>query len=377
MKPIQLKIPNYFDHKIADDKRLKLVKAKPLLPEDDNSAQVIASIERVPDYQCDIPELSDKYNELATKFFHRDRKEGWELANEYAGCKVYTYNWDDEAYSFRIYWFVINEEVMLQLVSICEPKYANFYKQNFMLRALDTEIDKLFDYSKNTNPSALFDVKPIEIPVSDLQELIDSKKAKEEKAQFLAENLKVSNPNFFAVLEAELKEKEFATIQAFLCTDWNMYYNLYNPENFSNPDSTIEWESNADDYEYYEKPLTNNTKTEVYYGNSICNLNMLHFVVEHKKQVEQVLLNFFENYTFGNGGAYADAIHFEYAKIEIERLHKTTFTNQEFLKRNLCLASINILENPDEISFQFHCSWDTEHGIEVVMNKDFECWAEY
>ena len=89
--------------------------------------------------------------------------------------------------------------------------------------------------------------------------------------------------------------------------------------------------------------------------------------------VEEKLLSFFEHYTFGNGGAYADAIHYKYARIEIERLHNTTYTNQEFLKRNLCLQDIIFTENTNELKLYFHCSWDTEHGMDVIVDENFDC----
>lgn len=377
MKPIQLEIPKYYDQQITEDNRLKFVKTKALLPEDNNHAQWIASIENTQNYQCNIPEIGEKYNERATRFFHRDREKGWELSFEYAGCKVYTYNWDDEAYSFQIYWFVISEEIMLQLVGICQPKYNNFYKRNFMINALDTQIDKHFDYSRNTNPEDIFQINSVAVPLDELKEIITAQRQQKEKARYLEENLKISNPNFYSVLKKELEENEIATIEAFMCRDWNMYYDLYNPENFSNPDSTIEWESNDDVFEYYENPPTDNTKTDVFCSNENCNLDMFRFAVAHHQHIEQKLLDFLEHYTFGNGGAYAAAIHFEYAKIEIERLHNTKYTNQEFLKRNVCLSTITIVPEPLEIGFQFHCSWDTEHGIDIIVNKDFECRTEY
>ena len=74
----------------------------------------------------------------------------------------------------------------------------------------------------------------------------------------------MSNPNFYIVLETELKEKNEVLIDAFMCRDWKLYYNLFNPENFSDPDSAIEWEDNSDVFEYYEKPFTNDEKITIF-----------------------------------------------------------------------------------------------------------------
>lgn len=374
-KPIKLYIPDYFDSQAVDTNRLFFCKTKSLLKEDRNNAINIASIEKVKDYQCNILEIAE-YQAKATKSFHQDREENWELRTKVSNCKVYTYYWDDKEFHFRIYWIVISEEFMLQLVGIFNPEYSAFYKQHFMFKGLDSEIDTTFDFSSENDPSKLFEIQKVKIAIEELQERIDAEKQKENKIKFLEENFKISNPNFYTILEAELKEKEEASIGNFICTDWNMYYDLYNPENFSDPDSIIEWEDNSDVFVYYEKPYTDNTKINIVCREEFCHLDTLKNLVNNKERVEQNLVSFFEHYTFGNGGAYADAIHYEYAKIEIERLHNTTYTNKEFLKRNLCLEDIIITENPNELKLYFKCSWDTEHGIEIIIDKNFECKAE-
>lgn len=259
---------------------------------------------------------------------------------------------------------------MLQLVGVFEPKYADFYKKDFLIRALDTEIDTTFDFSSENNPMQLFEFQKVEANIEELQELIDFEKQKAEKETFLKENLNIANPHFYHILEAELKEKGEVKIDSFMCTDWNMYYDLYNPENFSDPDSTIEWEDNSDVFKYYETPFTDNTKVNIACYENPISLDALKNLVKNKDKAEQNLLSFFEQYTFGNGGAYADAIHYQWAKIEIERLHHTTFTNQEFLKRNLCLKDIIFTENPNELKFYFKCSWDTEHGLAISLENN-------
>lgn len=375
-KPIKFYIPDYYNSQVVDKNRLILTKTKSLLKEDTNNAKYIASIEKVENYQCSISEIGEEYQKIATNCFHRDREREWGLPIMVSNCKVYEYGWDDQFFNFKIYWIVISEKFMLQIVGFFEPQYSVFYKRHFMTYFQNTEIDATFDFSQTNVPKELFSYRYINIAVEELQEIIDSEKQKADKERFLEENLKVSNTDFYTVLKSELKEKEEATIENFICTDWNMYYDLYNPENFSDPESTIEWEDNSDVYEYYEKPYTDNSKVTI-----VCNENEFDFLtlknlIANVKTVEQKLLNFFEQYTFGNGGAYAGAIHYQWAKIEIERLHNTTYTNQEFLKRNLCLQDIIFTDTRDELKLYFKCSWDTEHGIDIIVDKNFECRIE-
>ncbi|APQ16919.1 hypothetical protein [Maribacter hydrothermalis] len=375
-KPITLYVPEYYDKKVITENRLILIKTKALLAEDNNKSQFIASIEKTKDYNCAIPEISDEHRKRATKSFHKDRAENWELRTKISGYKVYTNNWDDKEYHYRIYWIVISEEYLVQLLGFFEPKFSDFYKQHFMINALDTKIDAKFDFTSVNNINELFECIYVKINADELQERINIAKQKEIKARYLEENLTVSNTNFYSILAVELDEKEEALINNFICSDWNMYYDLYNPENFSNPDSTLEWENNSDVYEYYEQPHTDNSKVNIVRNEKICGLDSLKNLVNNTEVAEQKLLSFFEYYTFGNGGAYADAVHFKYAKLEIERLHNTSYTNKEFLKRNLCLQDIIITANIDELKLYFKCSWDTEHGIEIIINSKYECKAE-
>lgn len=372
LAPIKLYIPDYYNEKTINNNRLVFKKTKPLLSEDSNAAQFLISIENTKNYKCNIPEIGE-YQSRATKSFHNEREEDWDLPITVSNCKVYTYSGNDKQFYFRIYWIVISEDFMLQLVGIFEPEYLQFYKIHFIRYFQSCEIDTDFDFSAENNPENLYNCVPVVISTDELQEQIDAAKTKENKAKFLAENLKVTNSDFYDILAAELKKTEEAIVENFMCTDWNMYYDLYNPENFSDPDSTVEWDDNSDVYEYYENPYTNNLKVRIECTNEICSLEALKNIVNNVAKVEQKLLDFFENYTFGNGGAYADAQHYKWAKIEIERLHKTTYTNQEFLKRNLCLEDIIISENDDEIKLYFNCSWDTEHGIDVIVDKNFDC----
>lgn len=239
-----------------------------------------------------------------------------------------------------------------------------------------TKIKNNFDFSNETNPNNIFNIVKVSIDPDDLKEQIEEQKQKEEKTLFLEKNLKILSPNFYTVLESELKEKEEAIIDNFICIDWNMYYDLYNPENFSDPDSTIEWEDNSDVFVYHEKPYTDNSKVTITCYEDEFDISSLKNLIKNKEKIESNLLSFFERYTFGNGGAYADAIHYKYAKIEIERLHNTNYTNQEFLKRNLCLTVIESIKSTNELKLRFHCSWDTEHGIDIILNDKYECKTE-
>lgn len=376
-KPISLYIPEYFDKVDFGKKQMVAKKTKKIIPKDSNNSTFYASIEQIENYQCSLIEIGQRYCEIATRCFHRDREEGWEMSVKVDNCKVYHYNWDDEAFHFKIYWFVISEKYMLQLCCIFEPKNASFYKWNAIQNFQQTKIDTSFDYSQEHKTAHLFSIEKTVYIKEELQELMDAQQQKEDKEKYLTEHLKLSNPKFYKILLQELQDKEEATIESFMCKDWNMYYNLYNPENFSNPDSTIEWEENSDCFEYYEKPFTKPEKTDISCSSGKAIIAPIQQLVEKKKTLEKNLLTFFENYTFKNLGAYADGIHYKWAKIEIERLHNCTYTNQEFLKRNLCLERIELTAEKHNITLHFNCSWDTEHGIDILVKNGTKCSIEY
>lgn len=371
-KPIILHIPDYYDSQIVEGNRLLWSKTTPLLKAESSQAQIIASIETVESYQCRVSELSEEYRAIATKCFHRDHEKGWELPSLVSDCKVFAYNWEGQDYHFSIYWIVISEECMLQIVGLFEPQFSSFYKRNFTICAQTAEIDTSFNFRFKNLPSELFESKQMAISKDELQEIIDFEKWKEEKAKLTEVNLNVSKPDFYDTLEHKLSEAQEVLVDAFMCVDWNVYYDLHNPENFSDPDSTEEWEDNSDVYQYFEEPMDNSKLTITSEGSSV-SLKALENLISNHEVAEQKLLVFFEHYTFGNGGAYADAIHYQYAKIEIGRLHQTTFTNQEFLKRNLSLSYIRILEDDAGLELHFHCGWDAEHGISVVLDENFKC----
>jgi len=370
-KPITLYIPEYYKEQILDEHSLKLSKTKSLVKKEHNKAFFLASIEPLENYQCSIQEIPSTYLQIASNCLQRDMEENWALHDKINDCKVYTYNWDDKICHFRIYWIILSKKYLLQLTGIFQPQYSGFYKSHFMRYALATQIDTSFDFSKEQHPNTIFNPIKVSVDINDLKErIVHQEKQKKEKL-FLEENLKISNPNFYKLLGLELKKKEVVILNNFMCIDWNVYYNLYNPENFSNPDSTIEWEDNSDLFEYYKTPFTDNSKISIISNRVTTVIGVLKKLVENRKTVEQNLLSFFENYTFGGKGAYAAAIHYKYAKIELERLHKTKYTNKAFLKRNLCLLEIELLEKSTELKLHFACSWDMEHGINLILNGNF------
>lgn len=370
--PIALIIPHYYDSISVEGNRMIFMKSKSLFPQDASFGKFIASIEEIANYECSILEIDKDYQGLATKIFEKERDRDWAMPQNISGCKVYSYNWADKTIEFRIFWIIISETHMLQLVGIFAPAFASFYKNNFIRFAFETQIDSNFDFSHIQNPAEFFRFAFREIDLEDLEELIKIEAEKAAALAYLAENLKISNPNFFSVLESELNHNQSATIESFMCKDWNLFYDLHNPENFSNPDSTIEWESNEGLFDFFSEPKTDNTKTQIESLKKKCDLSELKHLIETHEIVEQKILSFFEHYTFDNGGAYAAGIHFEYAKIEIERLQKASYTKPEFLKRNLYLESIILPKNTFEIQLDFKCSWDTEHGITICLDRNLE-----
>lgn len=350
-KPITLYIPENYNQKSIVGNCIKLSKTEPQSIEDNTKAMFLASIEKNKNYQCELQCISDKDRGIITNNFKSAH-----LHLKVADCETYALNW----HHFIIRWIAISEEYVLQLlIVVTKPEYLIYHTAYFSSDFYKTVIDKNYDYSN----------------ISDIANVFDIEFSKEEPKE--NENIiNTTNTQFLTILKKELKEKEEVKIENFICTDWNMYYNLYNPENFSDPDSTIEWEDNSDVFDYYEKPFTDNSKVTITCYEDDFDINLFEKLIENKEIVEQNVLNFFELYTFGNGGAYAEAIHYKYAKIEVERLHNTKYSNQEFLKRNLCLTEIETIRSTSELKLRFACSWDTEHGIEIILNDKYECKIE-
>ncbi len=159
-------------------------------------------------------------------------------------------------------------------------------------------------------------------------------------------------------------------VDNFICKDWNVYYNLYNPENFEDPENHPEWYNPTDVYQFYEKPFVTAEKVTLYSSDKIQNLQILIDFIENAADIENNLLTAIVHYTFGNGGAYAEAKHYEYAKRTMELLQKVKFTNDEFIKRNLRIDSIQYENDDEELKLHFKCSWDEEHGLIICLKNN-------
>jgi hypothetical protein len=159
-------------------------------------------------------------------------------------------------------------------------------------------------------------------------------------------------------------------VDNFICKDWNVYYNLYNPENFYDPENHPEWYNPSDVYQFYEKPFVTAEKITIYSADKIQNLQVLIDLIENAAEIENKLLNAIVNFTFGNGNPYLDPKHYEYAKRTMELLHKVEFTNEEFIKRNLRIDTIQFGDNDDELLLHFKCSWDEEHGLIICLKNN-------
>ncbi|MBQ4912837.1 hypothetical protein J8L85_00210 [Maribacter sp. MMG018] len=159
-------------------------------------------------------------------------------------------------------------------------------------------------------------------------------------------------------------------VDNFICKDWNVYYNLYNPENFEDPENSPEWYDVSEVYEYYETPFSTSDKISFYSSKRVDDFQTIKELIEKSAEIEKKLLTAIVNYTFGNGGAYASAKHYEYAKRTMEILHKTEFSNEEFIKKNLCIDTISFGDKNDELELLFNCSWNEEHGLKINLKNN-------
>jgi hypothetical protein len=158
--------------------------------------------------------------------------------------------------------------------------------------------------------------------------------------------------------------------QNFICLDWNLYYNLYNPENFEDPENPPSWYKAEDVYQFFEKPFSDSQKILFYSADKILNFETISNFVNNASTIEAAMLLAIDNYTFGGGGAYADKRHYNYAKKTIEIFHNKQFSNTEFLKRNLRLNTIIVGEEADELKLIFDCSWNEEHGLNLFFKNN-------
>ncbi|UZR98095.1 DUF6985 domain-containing protein [Chondrinema litorale] len=183
--------------------------------------------------------------------------------------------------------------------------------------------------------------------------------------------MKITDPDFFDTLKESLPKKNQVEIDNFMCKDWNVYYELYNPENFEDPlNPPGAWYDPNSNYEYYEKPFRGTEHITIYTDEEKVSLTALQKLIKNSDSIEQEILSTLVNYTFGNGGAYAEGKHYAYAKKTIELFHNTTFTDEEFIKRNLRIDTIVIPAEKDEVHIDFRCGWDGEHGIIVKIKNN-------
>ena len=188
----------------------------------------------------------------------------------------------------------------------------------------------------------------------------------------MAKKLNISDPQFFSTIKTLFNQdsREEIRVDNFICKDWNVFYDLGNPENFEDPEAAPEWYDSSDVYEYYKSPFCNSSSIHFYSADKISDIGALEDLIEKKESYESKLLDFFVHYTFGAGGAYAAKEHFEYARKTIELLHDTKVTEKEFIKQNVCLDTVIICNSPDKIKLHFHCGWDSEHGVVVELIAD-------
>ena len=155
-------------------------------------------------------------------------------------------------------------------------------------------------------------------------------------------------------------------IENFICKDWRMYYNLFNPENFENPENPPAWYDASSVYTFDENPASSEN-IEIFSYEKIQNFQSLVTLIENAEVVENRLLSAIVHHTFGNGGAYAEAKFYQYAKRTIELLHHVDFTKEEFIKRNLRLRTIEFGSEEFELILHFNCSWKAEHGLIIYL----------
>jgi hypothetical protein len=158
-------------------------------------------------------------------------------------------------------------------------------------------------------------------------------------------------------------------VENFICKDWRVHYNLFNPENFEDPENPPAWYDVSLVYTYDDNPIASE-KIEIYSSAKIQTYQMLLNLFENTDTIEKKLLSAIIQYTFGNGGAYAEAKYYNYAKRTMELLHKVNFTNEEFIKRNLRLHTVELGSNHNELILRFDCSWNEEHGLAVYLKNN-------
>ncbi|KZL20622.1 hypothetical protein PsAD2_01108 [Pseudovibrio axinellae] len=185
--------------------------------------------------------------------------------------------------------------------------------------------------------------------------------------------LKLENSNFYSKLISTISEDfdRQAQIEKFICKSWEIHYDLFNPENFEDPEDHELSKNNPDYFEELEIPHTNAAILDVFGHNrqKDYDVTTLQDLIKHTALIEERILDFFIHYTFGDGGAYAEGKHYRYAQTTIEDHYKTSFTQKEFVRRLLRLQTIILPSAIDGLKLEFMCAWDMEHGV-VLEFKD-------
>ncbi len=366
--PVSLSIPDYFNVNNSTHSEVALLKTISLTAGDDNKARLYASVEARKNYQYKVQAIEEKYREIATSLLQRDIANEWELPVTISGCKLYSYHWDDAKVHFRMYWIIISEDWLLQITGVFDPAHSRYYKTHFMTFIQQVNIDTGADFTTLfRNKAPIFSLQFIPVETAPLAELMVETSRQKEVADYLKESLNITHPDFLKVLQQQLAQQEEATITNFICTSWNLLFNLGNPENFEDPDDAPEWYDPGHVLTYYETPYTKPAQILILSPKGY-NSTMLNSFIKNIAETEERILIFAEQYTFGDGGAYAAGKHFRFAKKAAENLLNKTFTNKEFLTKNLCLRSIELTDDADKIIFDFHCSWDEEHGWQVSLS---------
>ena len=160
-------------------------------------------------------------------------------------------------------------------------------------------------------------------------------------------------------------------IENFIGTDWRLSYDLHNPENFQDPDDAPSWYDPNDCYDFYETPFYNPQIIEIWGIHTPENLSLMKHIYEHIVEIESSIILYLVNYTFHDGGAYAEWKYFYFAKKTIEKSENRIFQNErDFMKNCLGVRNITLDENGCDWVLQLRCAWDTEHEIELHFHMD-------
>lgn len=155
--------------------------------------------------------------------------------------------------------------------------------------------------------------------------------------------------------------------------DWICRYDLYNPENFLDPDHLPEWYSGdqTEHWEYYDKRDPNEAVNinffldeEEWLGEKIEILPQIQFLLENKEKLSGDFYDLVFNYVYENH-SWANSKHFDYALKCINKAERTCKNREVFIKNMFGLSEI--LFSPSKVEFIFKCSFDTEHGLSVTL----------